>query len=180
MIDRPKGLFFYYRYHRVKLGRKDFMADFTPITTQEEFNAAIGERIKREKETISQKYSDYEDLKNKTTEYEKQIGELNRAIEDSGKKYADYDTKLADLQSKVSEYESSSVKTRIAHEVGIPYELAGRLSGKTEDEIRKDAESLSKLIGTQHAAPLKSTETAVEDPKKSALKNLAKNLTGGN
>ena len=113
------------------------MAEFTPITTQEEFNAAIGERIKREKETISQKYSDYEDLKNKTTEYEKQIGELNRAIEDSGKKYADYDKNLADLQAKLSEYESSSVKTRIAHEIGIPYELAGRLSGKTEDEIRR-------------------------------------------
>ena len=122
------------------------MAEFTPITTQEEFNAAIGERIKREKETVSQKYSDYEDLKNKTTEYEKQIGELNRAIEDSGKKYADYDKNLADLQAKLSEYESSSVKTRIAHEIGIPYELAGRLSGKTEDEIRKDAESLSNLL----------------------------------
>lgn len=153
------------------------MADFTPITTQEEFNAAIGERIKREKETISQKYSDYEDLKNKTTEYEKQIGELNKAIEDSGKKYADYDTKLADLQSKVSEYESSSVKMRIAHETGIPYELAGRLSGSTEDEIRKDAESLSKLVTSHRTPPLKSTESEPEDSKKIALKTLAKSLT---
>ena len=153
------------------------MADFTPITTQEEFNTAIGDRLKREKETLTQKYSDYDDLKKKATDYEKQIRDLNKAIEDSEKKYADYDKNLADLQAKVSEYESSSVKTRIAHETGIPYELAGRLSGKTEDEIRKDAENLSKFISTQRTAPLKSTETPPEDPKRAALKTLVKNLT---
>ena len=28
------------------------MAEFTPITTQEDFDKAIGERIKRERETV--------------------------------------------------------------------------------------------------------------------------------
>lgn len=39
------------------------MADFTAITTQEQFDAIIGERLKREKETYSKKYADYDDLK---------------------------------------------------------------------------------------------------------------------
>ena len=154
------------------------MAEFTPITTQEQFDAAIGDRIKRERETLGKKYGDYDDLKTKLTAYEKQIGDLSKTIEDSGKKYAGYDKTLADLTAKVKGYETSSVKMRIAHETGIPYELANRLSGETEDDIRKDAESLSKLIGKQNppAPPLRSNEP-VGDAKSAALRALAQNLT---
>ena len=41
------------------------MGDFTPITTQAEFDAAIGERLKRERESFGKKYGDYDELKNK-------------------------------------------------------------------------------------------------------------------
>ena len=62
---------------------------------------------------------------------------------------------------------------RIAHEIGIPYELASRLTGEDEATIRKDAESLSKVIGRSGAvAPLGSTEPVPVDPKKAALKSL--------
>ena len=119
---------------------------FEIIDTQEKFDAAISERLRRERETVSKKYADYDELKQK-------------AAEDNAKKYSDYDTKLADLQAKVKGYETVSVKTRIAHETGIPYELAGRLSGNTEEEIRKDAETLSKYIGsTKKTAPLRTPE----------------------
>lgn len=155
------------------------MADFTPITTQEQFDAAIGERIKRERDTLSKKYADYEDLKTKVTDYEKQIGDLSKTIEDSDKKYASYDKTLAELQGKVKGYETSSVKMRIAHENGIPFELANRLSGDTEEDIRKDAETLFRFIGksTQPAAPLKSNEPSGADSKSAALRSLTAELT---
>ena len=35
------------------------MAEFTPITTQEEFDKAIGDRLKRERETVKKEYADY-------------------------------------------------------------------------------------------------------------------------
>ena len=35
------------------------MSDFTPITTQEEFDKAIGERLKRERETVKKEYAGY-------------------------------------------------------------------------------------------------------------------------
>ena len=108
------------------------MEEFKPITTQAEFDAAIGERLKRERETLSKKYGDYDDLKTKVADYEKQIGQLTRAAEDAAKKYAGHDKELADLQAKVKGYETDSVKTRIAHEAGLPYELAGRLTGEDE------------------------------------------------
>ena len=154
------------------------MAEFTPITTQEEFDTAIGARIKRERDTVSKEFA--AQLAEKDTaaaEYEKQIRDLNKSMEDSAKKYEGFDQTLADLKKKVSDYETSSVKMRIAHEIGIPYELAGRLSGSTEDEIRKDAESLSKLVTSRRTPPLKSTESELEDSNKTALKNLAKSLT---
>ena len=131
------------------------MAEFTPITTQAEFDAAIGERLKRERETLSKKYGDYEDLKNKVADYEKQIGQMSKAAKESAEKYAGYDKTLAELQAKVKDYETDSVKTRIAHETGLPYELAGRLTGEDEAAIRKDAEALSKLLGGQPVCNIK-------------------------
>jgi hypothetical protein len=136
------------------------MADFTPITTQDQFDAAIGDRLKRERDSLTKKYGDYDDLKNKVADYEKQISDLGKTIESSSKKYAGYDKTLAELQSKVKGYETSSVKRRVAHDAGIPYELADRISGETEEDIRRDAESLAKFLGSKNppAPPLKSTE----------------------
>ena len=49
------------------------MAEFTPINTQEEFDAAIGARLKRERDTITAKYADYDDLKGKVASLETQV-----------------------------------------------------------------------------------------------------------
>lgn len=155
------------------------MAEFVPITTQEQFDAAIGERLKRERETTARRYGDYDELKGRVAEYEKQIGELTRGAEEAAKKYAGYDKTVADLQAKVKGYETASVKTRIAHETGLPYELAARLSGETEDEIRTDAAALSELLGRSRGpAPLRSTEPADLDPKKAALTQMLHKLKG--
>jgi hypothetical protein len=90
---------------------------------------------------------------------------------------ADFDKTIAELTGKVSTYELSSLKARIAHEVGLPYDLANRLTGADEKELRTDAESLSKLVSVPSkpgVPPLKSTEPASgkDDPYKSLLENL--------
>lgn len=149
---------------------------FEIIDTQEKFDAAISERLRRERETISKKYADYDELKKKAAEYESTLGTMTKEAEENAKKYSDYDSKLADLQAKIKGYETGSVKTRIAHETGIPYELAGRLSGNTEEEIRKDAETLSKFISNGRTAPLKSSEDAPSDSKTAALRAFTAKL----
>lgn len=150
--------------------------EFTPITTQEEFDRAIGERLKREKEAYRK---EMDELKSKNTAYEKQLGELKSSHDDLIKKTADYDKTVAELNGKVSSYEIASLKARIAHEKGIPYELANRLTGDDEKTLREDAESLSKLIDKRTPAPpLKSTEPPAGDGKDSAYKTLLNGLKG--
>lgn len=127
------------------------MADFNPINTQEELNSIIGERLRRERETVTKEYEQ------KITEKDGEIGTLKTSITDLSKQLEDANKSISEipaLKEKIQGYERASVKSRVAREVGIPYELADRLSGETEEDLRKDAEGLRKLIGqVQPAAP---------------------------
>lgn len=138
------------------------MADFTPITTQEEFDNAIKERLTRDREAqakkVAEKYGDYEDLKTKAADYEKQIEEYAEKLKGIEEK----DRKITELEETVKKHETAALKAKIAHEAGLDYSLASRLSGETEDEIKADAKTLSNTIGKMKtpAAPAKSTEPA--------------------
>lgn len=133
------------------------MGEFKTITTQEEFDAAIGERLKREKETMAKKYEGYispEDFAEKEKAFSASIEELNGKLAKLTQDAEGHENIVSELNAKIKGYESDSVKTRIAHEVGLPYEMANRLSGDDEDAIRADAEALSKLMGVvKHEAP---------------------------
>lgn len=151
--------------------------EFTPIMTQADFDAAISDRLKRERETVSKRYADYDDLKEKVSTYEKQLSDQAMQIQEAADKQAAHDKTVADMTAKLKSYETASVKTRIALELGLPYELAGRLTGDTEDAIRKDAETFAKFVGKQKAAPpLRSTEPSDVDTRSAALKSLSEKL----
>lgn len=115
------------------------MADFKPIETQEAFDAAVADVKKQYEGWLSP-----EDYNAKTADLAKQL-EANK-------------TTIADLTAKAKAYESGALKMRIAHENGIPYGLAGKLSGDTEEEIKKDAETLAKFVKNQQPQPLANTE----------------------
>lgn len=109
---------------------------------------------------------------------DKQLGELKTQLDAATNGKADYDKQIAELTGKVSTYEMASLKTRIAHEMGLPYDLANRLTGEDEKALRADAESLAKLIPTKPAPPpLKNTEPTV-DGKDAAYKSLLNGLKG--
>lgn len=144
------------------------MAEFKEIKTQEEFDNAIKDRIERERE----KFKDYEDLKKKNEELVNQLSSVKEQLQESGTAKEEFEKQIAELDSRIKGYESDSVKTRIALEMGIPYQMSSRLSGTTEEEIRKDAESVVELMKlSKPTAPIKSPEeTGVS--KDSAYKKL--------
>lgn len=151
------------------------MADFKVIETQEQLDSIIGERLSRDREAQAKKYEGYispEDYQKKVTDYEDQIKGLNKTIKDNEK----IAKEAEGYKAQIKKYETDSVKTRIAHEVGLPYEMAGRLKGETEDDIRKDAESLHKLVNAKSAPPLKSDDPDNIDSTRAAMKNMLDDL----
>lgn len=152
------------------------MSDFTPITTQEEFDNAIQARITREKEKFTQQYSDYDDIKSKNATLEKTIASQNKQIKEFTEKQSGHEKEVADLQSKITSYEKADLKIKVAREAGIPFEVAGRLSGDDEEALKKDAESFKKFLGKPKSQPLKDTEPSGDDMKKAGLKTMLGNL----
>ena len=133
------------------------MSEFKPITTQEEFDAAISDRLKRERE----KYADYDNLKSNNSEQAKKIGDLEKSLNDANEKISGHQKTVDELNAKIKGYETDSAKTRIALAAGLPYEMASRLKGDSEDDIKKDAESLAKMMGVQshHADRSRNNDT---------------------
>lgn len=137
------------------------MSDFTPIETQEQLNAVIGERISRAEEKAAAKYSDYEDIKKQNADYVTQLTDLQAQLQAQSEKIEGHTAEVDALNAKVQAYESSSLKTRIALEAGLPYKMAERLTGDDEAAIKKDAEMMVKLMGAHNTVPLGSPEGTI-------------------
>ena len=123
--------------------------EFQPITSQEQLNAVISDRITRAKESEAKKFEGYvsaDELATIKSGYEKTIAELTKGNEDFTNTLSLKQKELDDLTAKVTKYESDAVKIRIADEVGLPHEVIDRLRGTTEEEIKADAESLLPLF----------------------------------
>ena len=156
------------------------MADFKPINTQEEFDAAIQSRLDRERA----KFSDYETLKKKAGDYDKLVaqdyeGQLKQTQEQLSKAneaIAGHAQIVSDLTKRAEAAESAQLKAKIAHEYKIPFELSGKLTGTNEEEMRRDAESFAKYVGHTAPAPLASTEPAADDTTQAALRGVLQNL----
>lgn len=150
--------------------------EFKAITTQEDFDKAIQERLKRENETLEKKYADYAELKTRNTELETEIGTLKTTLSETTKKTENYDTDISELKAKIASYETAGLRTQIALKHGIPYNLASRLVGEDEESITADAKKLAELVGSREPiAPLKDTEPSIEG-KDGAYKSLLENL----
>lgn len=137
------------------------MSEFKVIETQEQLNAIIGERISRAEEKAAEKYKDYDDIKKQNADYATQVGDLQKQLQEQSEKIEGHTAEVDALNAKVQAYESSSLKTRIALEAGLPYKMAERLTGEDEDAIKKDAEMMVKLMGTHQTAPIGSPEPTV-------------------
>ena len=149
------------------------MSEFKPITTQEEFDAAIKGRLSREKE----KYADYDQLKSLVEDLKKENVDLKSTIEANRQSKADADKQLEEMQNQISNYETASLRTRIALQHGLPYDLADRLQGTDEESFKADAERLAGFMkSNQPVAPVKETEPVLEKTENTLYKNLIQGL----
>lgn len=163
--------------------------EFKVIETQEDFDKAIQKRLERAEREIAKKYQDYlapdqvDELKN---EYEKRIQKAEESLNAANEKIAGHDQIVADLTTRATTAEGKLLKNRIANESGVPYELADRLVGSNEEELKADAEKFASFLGPKTAPPLRSTEPGTHTTDKATadmaavLSQINQQFSGGN
>lgn len=166
------------------MGKETEMSEFKVIETQEELDRIIGERVaraeKKGEEKAAEKYADYDDIKKQLEEQVSKIEELNSQLTAQTEHATTNAQELEDLKAKVHKYETDSVRTRVAHEEGLPFELAARLSGEDEEAIRADAKALAELVRkNKPVAPLGGQEPIAKgDERTSAFREMLSDLKG--
>lgn len=138
------------------------MGEFTPITTQEQLEAVLKDRLERqskkfesEKADIEKKYSGYmasDDVTKLKQSYEDQIKDLNTKIDEG----ASVQTELDNAKKQIEAQKIDSLRIKTALENGIPYEFADRLKGTTAEELTADAKLFAKSFtrpAGQHTQP---------------------------
>lgn len=149
------------------------MSEFKTIETQEELDNIVKERLRRERE----KFGDYDDLKKRVFELESENGALKATVEETKQTIAESDAQITELQGQVSNYETASLRTRIALQNGLPYDLADRLQGADEEALKADAERLAGFMRpSTPQAPLRDTEPAMGDDKTMQMKQMLREL----
>jgi hypothetical protein len=101
-------------------------SEFKPITSQEELNKLIGERIGK----VKSQFADYEDLKTKASEFDK-IAEAQKSELQKAQERADA------AEKRALEFEQTALKTRIASEMGVIPEV---IQGSDEETMRASAQ----------------------------------------
>lgn len=156
------------------------MAEFEPIETQEALDEIVQKRLDKERKKydgwmspsdVDEKYKGWKSPDDVIKQYEGWM-----SPDDAAEKYKDYlsPEDAAKKDAEIKSKELSLTKSKVAYEVGLPHELADRLSGDTEEEIRKDAENFSKYM--KKGAPLSSTEPSNSNGKSTQRAELTKML----
>lgn len=156
---------------------------FEVIETQEQLDKVIGARIAKAKESakaeFQSKLDELDTLTTKLKEKESKITSLSEELETAKAAKTANEAKIADLTAKVQKYEADSVKTRIAQEFGLDAGLANRLTGETEEDIRKDAEALKGIVGSTSVQRINyNPESTAKDEENAALKNMLQAMKG--
>ena len=155
------------------------MSEFTPINTQEEFDAMIKDRLSRERA----KFSDYEDIKTQLADVQSKIADYEKAIEKNQKAYDELSAASKEKDSKIEGYEADALKTTVAINKKLPLELRKYLQGTTEEELNASADELLKFGQNSSVPPLAQPDSNVDDYSSTgqvntdrAMKKLAESL----
>lgn len=150
------------------------MTEFKAIETQEQLDAIIKSRLDREKA----KYSDYDTLAEKIKNLETENTNLKQTIADKETSESTTASRIADLEKDVTTWKQKSLKQQIAMKNGLPFDLADRLQGDSEESLNEDAERLASLVKVKtYTQPLADKEPNVEtNGIDSAWRDVLKNL----
>jgi hypothetical protein len=115
--------------------------------TQAELDRVVSDRLRRERD----KYSDYDDLKNKASKLDEIEQQNQSEIEKANGKA----TALAEENRSLSDtnklLEAEKLRLQVALDRNVPSDLVDRLRGETKEELEADADALLKRLSPKDA-----------------------------
>lgn len=130
-----------------------------PITTQEELDAVIKDRITRAEAKVEAKYKEqYKDYDTIKADYARIKGEHDTISTAHAKE-------VADLNNKINALTIDKLRADKAREYGIPYDFQDRLKGTTAEEIEADAKALAPMFAKGAFQNQQSPAFRANDPK---------------
>lgn len=154
---------------------------FKTIETQEELDAILKDRLERQ----SKKFEGFmspEDVQKLKDGYEEKLSNQKSydgytSPEDLNKIKSDYDSQITSLTNENKSLKSTALKQDIAYEYKLPRDMASRLKGETEEELRKDADTLSSYVSqSTQVAPLADSSINSDGGSDSNIQNLISQL----
>ena len=121
----------------------------------------------------SVKPADYDELKTEKANLEQELTKLQDTLNNQEKEL----NSIEDLKKENETLKLEKIKINIASQANIPLELAGRLSGSTEEEIKADAEKIAGFVNKKQPLPLKPSEPDVNNEKRE-MEQMLDELTG--
>lgn len=153
--------------------------EFQAITSQEQLDSVIGERLRRQKEQFEEEIKEYKALKEINKKLQAELEQKNQFIEESKKETSMRTEDYEKLEKELSSLKLQQLKQKIAINNGIPLDLANRLSGEDEETLLEDAKTLSQFINSNPAPqPLKSVEDTNVNDKDMAYRQLLNQIQG--
>lgn len=151
--------------------------EFTPIETQEALDKIVQERVNRAtekaaaaaREEVKKSFEGYVS----PDEVKKNADQTAAVREELEKTKA----ALAEMTGKAETAQIVAAKLRIAQEYGVPFELADRLKGSTEEELKADAEVFTGSFPKRATPNYNAEKPQAEDTVKADMRRLLEGLT---
>jgi len=156
--------------------------EFTPIETQEQFDAMVKDRVDRAKKSAAKEFEtqlkDLESIKEQLTSKDAEVEALKAKISDFESEKKANEESYQGMQKELSELKLKALKTRIAHELHVGA-FADDLKGDDEESIRESAKEYAEKAEATHKANSKTVmpsykhEEVPMNQKDEAYKELA-------
>jgi hypothetical protein len=151
------------------------MSEFKIIETQEQLDEIIKNRIER----VKAKYADYDSLSAKVQDLETEKLKLTELLDKQKEIEGNDKNKIAELEKGIQGWETKALKQKVAIKYNLPFDLADRLKGDSEESLTEDAERLASLmVASQptYKQPLADVERPVKSGVSAAWQDVLNNL----
>lgn len=118
-----------------------------PVTTQEQLDKIVKDRLEREREKVRSEFSDYDDLKAKALK----LDELEKSgSEELKKALAEVDNLKGELQTRDENAKLQQMRKQVAKDTGVPEDL---IQGADEESMKTFAEAVA-AFAKKPSAPI--------------------------